>query len=263
MAPELTELGQQLVSRLASRTGFSPDAVTQLLMALQRGNGAMAQFSHPEFGGSGQWARGGMVMLGDMFNNELKARVDGLANELASAIATAPGLVQTGSFQAQSQGDGAAAVVQSSAFFVSDPQAQWYPAELGTPSSSGSQNGTRYAYFADQRRLAVDAGGDVSVYDTLDHRIGGFGQQHGGNAALTFASQHGTVDLSALPLARRGGLAQAPMAASSEAPRAGGGSHGAQASIFESIAQLSALKGKGILTEAEFAAKKAELLARI
>jgi len=81
MAPELTEQGQQLVFRLASRTGFSPEAVKQLLMALQRGNGAMAQFSHPEFGGSGQWARGGMVMLGDMFNNELKARVDGLAND--------------------------------------------------------------------------------------------------------------------------------------------------------------------------------------
>lgn len=263
MAPELTEPGQQLVSRLASRTGFSPDAVKQLLMALQLGNGAMAQFSHPEFGGSGQWARGGMVMLGDMFNSELKARVDGLANELASAIATVPGLVPTGGFQAQSQGDGAAAFVHSSAFFVADPQARWYPAELGTPSSSGSQNSARYAYFADQRRLAVDAGGDVSLYDTLDHRISGFGQQHGGNSALTFTSQHGTVNLSALPLARKGGLAQAPMAAASEAPRAGGASHGAQASIFESIAQLSALKDKGILTEAEFAAKKAELLARI
>jgi uncharacterized repeat protein (TIGR03803 family) len=27
-----------------------------------------AQFSHPEFGGSGQWMRGGMIMVSDMFN---------------------------------------------------------------------------------------------------------------------------------------------------------------------------------------------------
>lgn len=263
MTPELTEQGQQLVSRLASRTGFSAEAVGQLLMALHRGHGTMAQFSHPEFGGSGQWARGGMVMLGDMFNNELKARVDGLANELASAIFNAPGPLPTGSFQAQSQGDGAGAFVHSSAFFASDPRSPWYPAELGTPSSSGSQNSTRYAYFADQRRLAVDADGEVSLYDTLDHRIGGFGQQHGGSAALTFTSQHGTVNLSTLPVVCNGVAAQAPMDAAGAALRAGGASNGAQTSIFESIAQLSALKDRGILTEAEFAAKKAELLARI
>lgn len=263
MAPELTEQGQQLVSSLASRTGFSPEAVKHLLMALQRGNGTMAQFSHSEFGGSGQWARGGMVMLGDMFNNELKARVDALANELAGAVSTAPGLVQTGSFQSQSQGDGAVPLVHASALFVSDPRSQWYPAELGTPSSSGSQNGTRYAYFADQQRLAVDAGGDVSVYDTLDHRIGGFGQHHGGNAALTFTSQHGSVNLSALPVVRNGVSARAPADAAGAVPRAGGMPSGADTYVIEAIAQLAALKDRGILTEAEFAAKKAELLARI
>ncbi len=223
----------------------------------------MAQFSHSEFGGSGQWVRGGMVMIGDMFNNELKARVDGLAKELSNAIATAPGLMPAGSFQAQSQGDGAAAFVHSSAFLVSDPQAQWYPPEWGVPNSSGSQNRSRYAYFAHMRRLAVDTSGDVSLYDTLDHRITGFGQQHGGSSGLTFTSQHGTVHLSALPVVRNGFPARAPMDSARELPRAGNASHGAQASIYEAIAQLSALKDRGILTEAEFAAKKAELLARI
>ena len=43
---------------------------------------AMAQFSHLEFGGSGQWMRGGMIMVSDMFNNYLKGRIDGLCNEL-------------------------------------------------------------------------------------------------------------------------------------------------------------------------------------
>ena len=45
-----------------------------MLESVVNGNGAMAQFSHPEFGGSGQWMRGGMIMVSDMFNNYLKGR---------------------------------------------------------------------------------------------------------------------------------------------------------------------------------------------
>ncbi len=261
MAPELSEHGQQLVSSLSSRTGFSPEAVRQLLMALQKGNGTMAQFSHPEFGGSGQWARGGMLMLGDMFNDALKARVNALASELASALASSPGPLpmQAGNPPPQSQGGAGA----SSSLFVFDPRSPWYPAELGTPHSSGSQNTTRYAYFADKRRLAVDVGGRLSLYDTLGHQIHGFGQQQGGDGTLTFTSQHGTVDLSALPAVRHGDPAGAPVGTPRAAPPAKDASANAQASIFEAISQLSALKDRGILTEQEFAAKKAELLARI
>jgi hypothetical protein len=46
----------------------------------------MAQFSHPEFGGSGQWMRGGMSMIGDMFNSGLKSRVDSLLFERTKQI---------------------------------------------------------------------------------------------------------------------------------------------------------------------------------
>ena len=54
-----------------------------LLTALVAGGGSQAQFNIPELGGMGQWSRGGMVMVGDMFNNALKARVDALCTELA------------------------------------------------------------------------------------------------------------------------------------------------------------------------------------
>jgi hypothetical protein len=37
-----------------------------MMFAVLNGNGGMAQFSHGEFGGSGQWMRGGMTMIGDM-----------------------------------------------------------------------------------------------------------------------------------------------------------------------------------------------------
>src|SRR3954465_6449953 len=54
-----------------------------MLDALQRGGGTMAPGCHPDFGGSGQWMRGGMTMVSDLFNNALKAKVDGVCNDLS------------------------------------------------------------------------------------------------------------------------------------------------------------------------------------
>ena len=71
---------------VASKHGVSPDAVQHLYHAILVGKGTMAQFSHPEFGGTGQWMRGGMIMIGDMFNNALKARVEALCNDVAQLL---------------------------------------------------------------------------------------------------------------------------------------------------------------------------------
>ncbi|HYN78459.1 MAG TPA: SHOCT domain-containing protein [Lamprocystis sp. (in: g-proteobacteria)] len=207
---QLTPEGQQLVADIASRHGFSADAVTHMLFAVRNGNGGMAQFSHPEFGGGGQWMQGGMIMVGDMFNNALKGRVDSLCNELSGILASQPGLLHTGSFQSQSQGgsayqtQAAGGVMGQSSLFVPDPAAHWWPPELGAPNATGAQNNVKYAYFANARRLAVDAGGSCWVYDTLDHQIGGFSQQQGGGSSITFTSQYGTVNLSHLPVVSRG-----------------------------------------------------------
>ena len=51
---QLTPAGQQLIEEVAQRHGFSTDAVMSMLESVIRGNGSMAQFNHPEFGGSGQ-----------------------------------------------------------------------------------------------------------------------------------------------------------------------------------------------------------------
>jgi hypothetical protein len=78
---------------------------------------------------------------------------------------------------------------------------RWWPENLGEqPSSAGGQNQTRYAFFADKRRLAVDTGdGKVSLYDTADHQISGVQQsQSGSGGKLTFTSQHGEMDLATL-----------------------------------------------------------------
>ena len=182
--PPLTSEGQRVVEQLAQSSGFSPDSVTHMLVAVLHGNGSMAQFGHPEFGGNGQWMRGGMLMVGDMFNSNLKARVDSLCNDIANILGRESG---------------------QSTLFIPDPQANWWPAEFGAPSATGSQNNLRYAYFAGAHRLAVDSGGDVWVYDTLDHQIGGFAQQQGSGTSIVFSSQYGTVVLSSLPVVSRNG----------------------------------------------------------
>src|SRR4051794_3407142 len=99
----LSPAGEQAVTDLAQRHGFSANAVATMLNAVSNGGGGMAQFSHPEFGGAGQWMRSGMTMIGDMFNNALKARVDALCTDLAALLAGQPDLARSG-FQSQSQG---------------------------------------------------------------------------------------------------------------------------------------------------------------
>ncbi|WP_426148314.1 hypothetical protein [Polaromonas sp. DSR2-3-2] len=75
----------------------------------------------------------------------------------------------------------------------------WWPKGLSSPSSSGSQNGVRYAFFPDQRRLAVEQDGNLKQYDTGEHRISGVSQAQGSQGGdLRFSSQSGDVDLAAL-----------------------------------------------------------------
>ena len=101
---QLSEAGERAISDLAQRYGFSSDAVLSMLESVVNGNGTMAQFSHPEFSGSGQWMRGGMIMVSDMFNNHLKGRIDGLCNDLWALVANENDLIISGSFQSQSLG---------------------------------------------------------------------------------------------------------------------------------------------------------------
>jgi len=267
-AQPLTPEGERIAGDLARRHGFSVDAVTHMMFAVLNGNGSMAQFSHPEFGGSGQWMRGGMLMLGDMFNHGLKNRVDALCQDISGILANQPGLLSRGSFQSQSQG-GYASQTQTagappgpSTLFRPDPASNWWPQDLGAPNATGSQNSVRYAYFGGTRRLAVQTGSDVWVYDTLDHQIGGFSQQQGSGGSIVFTSQYGTVNLSSLPVVSQNGrpFQTAPVAVSGSGAPAGANPSG---DVLATLERLGALKMSGVLTDAEFNAKKAELLSRI
>jgi hypothetical protein len=72
----------------------------------------------------------------------------------------------------------------------------WWPQDLGSPASSGSQNGMRYAFFPDKKRLLVESDGKTKTYDSGDHTIDGVQQADGGPA--TFSDAYGTVDLTDL-----------------------------------------------------------------
>ena len=270
---QLTSEGQRVVNDLSQRYGFSPDAVTHMLFAVLHGNGTMAQFNHPEFAGSGQWMQGGMLMLGDMFNYSLKSQVDALCSEISQILANQPGLLRSGSFQSQSQSGGgyqnqaAGGMMGESSLFIPDPASHWWPKELGAPSATGSQNNVRYAYFANARRLAVETSGQVWVYDTLDHQIGGFSQQQGTGGSILFTSQYGTVNLASLPVISIDGKPPArPQPSVTEAPRSQAvpaSAPAAEQDVFSAIERLGDLHAKGLLSDEEFARKKAELLERL
>lgn len=100
---ELTLEGQRIIGEIAQRHGVSADAVLTLVRALVAGHGTMAQFNHPELGGMGQWTQGGMTMVGDMFNQGLKARVDALCTKLASLLRSQPSGIAAAPAQSQAQ----------------------------------------------------------------------------------------------------------------------------------------------------------------
>jgi hypothetical protein len=266
---QLSPAGEQAISAIAQRHGFSFDATLSMLDAVINGNGSMAQFSHYEFSGSGQWMRGGMIMISDMFNNNLKSRIDSLCYELAALVSNQPDLLRSGSFQSQTQGgqsqntqfqgssqaQNATGPAGPASLFVAPPagsSGEWWPAGIGWPNSTGAQNNARYAYFQQARRLAIEVNGTVTLYDTLDHQIGGFSQQQSYGGSMSFNSQYGLMSVADLPIISINGVPQAT-------PPQGN----AAGDILAAIAKLGELHAQGFLSDQEFSAKKAELLARL
>ncbi|MEM7125344.1 MAG: SHOCT domain-containing protein [Chloroflexota bacterium] len=258
----LTPQGQQAVNNIAARYNLSTNAVTSMLEAVVNGGGTMAQFNIPEVGGSGQWMKGGMTMVGDMFNYSLQGTVNNLCNELSNLLSSQnifvdpPPVSDTPSSNFAGRGN-------------------WWPTEFGAPTASGSQNNVRYAYFGNINRLVLDYAGGVSVYDTLGHQISGVSQQQGSGSSVQFTSQYGIIDTLNLPLiSGPGTLRQAsaqpqpsqpsPQTKQSALPKSDStDTPEAADEILTTIAQMAELHKKSILTDEEFNAKKAELLSRL
>lgn len=254
----LTSAGQSIVNDVAQRYNLSQDAVICMLAAVNSGGGSMAQFNCPELGGSGQWMQGGMTMVGDMFNSGLKNTVNNLCAELSNA------LINTQMFPVVPAG--------------TKNSNQWWPTDLGSPFSSGSQNDIRYAVFPN--RLAIQSNGQVTVYDTLDNNISGVSQQQGGDTSLTFSSQYGTISVNSLPIISGQGLPkqeQTNFAQPDPVPNVfeqtfddtaqntnnASDNFSSTDDIILLIEKIAQLHKAGALTDEEFNTKKIELLSRI
>jgi hypothetical protein len=75
---------------------------------------------------------------------------------------------------------------------------RWWPSDLGDPSTSGSQNEIRYAFFRSRRRLAVEREGELSIYDTGDHSVEGVSQVTAATGSVEFTTREGALNLDEL-----------------------------------------------------------------
>lgn len=280
MKAVVTPEAENAIIEIARRHGLTRESVLAMLLAMRAGGGTMAQFSIPELGGSGQWMQGGMTMVGNMFDNALKARVDALCADLSQLLST------TTVFPAASKAAG-----------MGFSSANWWPADLGIPSSTGGQNDSRYAVFPATRRLAIEVGGVTRVFDTAEHQIGGVQQQQGGGVGtMMFTSQLGTFAVLILRELNGAQVAEDPSAATEPksapqvqsqspaeakaapdhepkpepvpmstvvAPKNKPGVSGDLESTVAALESLAGLHQRGILTDEEFSSKKAELLGRL
>jgi hypothetical protein len=177
----MAETEGELVDRLAKRHSVSPAAVQVVMKALRNGGGRMAQFSHADFGGMSQWSPG-MSMVGDMFNTQLKSKLDAMCTDIAAhldALENVGESVRTPSDQVS--------------YRSMENPGGWWPSALGRPGAVGGQNDLRYAVFPEARRLVLDDQGNISIYDTGTHRIFGIAQAQSGDQTLSFTSQDGLV----------------------------------------------------------------------
>ncbi|NIJ51472.1 SHOCT domain-containing protein [Dyadobacter arcticus] len=255
----LTKEGQQYVEDLAAKYNLKTETVETMLKAVINGNGTMAQFNISELGGSGQWMKGGMTMVGDMFNNSLKATVDKLATELAG-IVTSKVLFEEKEAPTEKH--------HANGNFSSHSGSSW-PSVFGNPTSSGSQNNFKYAYFGPVRRLVIEENGKRTIYDTKHHQITGISQQQGSGSSYKFTSQDGPVDISNLsvisePSEQMQATPEIPYDVTSTADlRTPESSHSPQDIIISTIEKINVLFEKGQITEEEFKTKKQELLSRL
>src|SRR3977135_4388129 len=115
----MTETDVELADCLAKRHSVSPAAVQVVMRALRSGGGRRAQFSHADFGGMSQWSPG-MSMVGDMFNAQMKSKLDARCSDIAAHLE-------------------ASAVADSGVSSGPDPvsyrsgSSDWWPSGLGRP----------------------------------------------------------------------------------------------------------------------------------
>ncbi|ROO26084.1 SHOCT domain-containing protein [Salinisphaera japonica] len=238
------EARERLVDELADTHEFSRAAIAHLAEAITAGAGDMAMFDHPEFGGPGQWMRGGLILTSRPEDTILTHRIEALCNALSEQARA--------STSDRAPADSWSDVTDIMAPPDTAAMDAWWPAELGTPEATGSGDNLSYAYFRAAGRLAIRERGRLTLYDTGGADIIGIAQsQTDATSETVFTTPEGR-----LPLAELAPVDAAP-APAAEGPPAD------HDTILDTLERLGTLHAQGVLTDAEFMAKKQELLARL
>jgi len=275
---------ESAIADIARRHGLSREAVLSMLFAMHVGGGTMAQFSIPELGGSGQWMQGGMTMVGgNMFDNALKARVDALCGELAQLLATTAVFPPSATWWPANLGVPSSVGGQNTVRYAIFPSTRRLAIQI---------NGVTKVFDTGEHHIGgvqqQQGGGGMQQ----QQQGGGVQQQQPGGAygSVTFTSEFGTFDVSSLPEVSTQRVTGTPAAAhapqhaahapqhqsqyqsepapqfapQTQAPEPAVGASGVDsAAIVAAIESLAGLHERGILSDEEFAAKKAELLGRL
>jgi hypothetical protein len=167
------------IARVSIRHAVSADAVRTIMQALRRRHYGAIQ---PSGVRRDVPMVTGMSMVGDMFNNSLKSKLDAVCTELAAYVAHTPSTDQDRSHEGGEV-----------SYHSSRRRSDWWPTNLGTASAVGAQNDLQYAIFPGTRRLAIKAGEHIEICDTANHRIFGVAQAQSVDQTLTFTSQDGLV----------------------------------------------------------------------
>jgi hypothetical protein len=178
-------MAKDVIPEIAQRYLVPEEKVRDIYRQLQANGGTQCQFECSELGGPVQWMPG-MVMTSRMNDHGLRARVDGMCSELC-AIVRGSDTAAPAALRREPGTAPAAACVELPA------GESWWPAAFGHPSTSGAQNGVRYAYFPDKHRLLIQQGARIEAYDTAEHHLTGVSQQQGSSRTLTFSSAEGPV----------------------------------------------------------------------
>jgi hypothetical protein len=125
-------------------------------------------------------------MVGDMFNTQLKAKLDALCTDIAAHLDLS-----------ESAGGGRCGGTRSATGRRRNRRTDGRPDSDRRVGRCAER--LRYAIFPESHRLAIRDRGAVSIYDTGDHRISVSDQAQSGDRTLTFTSQDGLVRVADLP----------------------------------------------------------------
>jgi hypothetical protein len=293
---------ENAIADIARRHALSREAVLAMLFALHVGGGTMAQFSIPELGGSGQWMQGGMTMVGgNMFDNALKARVDALCSELAQLLTTAsvfpPSMFTSANWWPANLGVPSAAGGQNAIRYAIFPstrrlaiqingvtkvfdtgdhhiggvQQQQQGGGYGSVSFTsqfGTFDVTSLAELGTQRVAETPAAAPAPQYQSQyqsDRPAPQQQSQYQSGPGPQFAPMFsGTEGRHSQKQAAEPASGPAPQfAPQTRAPEPASGASGDPAAIVAAIESLAGLHERGVLSDEEFATKKAELLGRL